>query len=148
MTNFNLEPLSKLTSDAQPIWGKMTPQHMIEHLVLAVKLSNGSETINECMTPEDRLPLMKKILMSTRPLPKNFVNTVVGEGLKPLVYDSLEQAKESLQSELEQFENYFKENPSSVLNNPTFGPLNYEEWAQFHRKHLTHHFSQFGLTEE
>lgn len=140
--------LGNLKKNTKSLWGKMTPQHMIEHLVEAVRLSNGKETIIECMTPEDRLPLMKKILMSSRPLPKNFVNTVVGEGLKPLKFENLHQAKAALENELIKFGEYFKENPDAVLNNPSFGPLNYEEWVQFHKKHLTHHFTQFGLIEK
>ena len=32
-----LNILKNLAKDAKPLWGKMTPQHMIEHLILAVK---------------------------------------------------------------------------------------------------------------
>ena len=145
---FDLSHLDKLSSNAKPIWGKMTSQHMVEHLIEAVKLSNGKIELTECMNPPEKLPLMKRFLMSTRPLPKNFVNTVIGADLKPLIYQSLEEAIEHLHLELSQIDEYFKNNPGSTPMNPTFGPLNKEEWLQFHRKHFQHHFAQFGLTEE
>jgi hypothetical protein len=41
-----------------------------------------------------------------------------------------------------------EEKKEALPINPTFGPLNKEEWLQFHKKHLTHHFTQLGLIEE
>jgi oxepin-CoA hydrolase/3-oxo-5,6-dehydrosuberyl-CoA semialdehyde dehydrogenase len=49
--------------------------------------------------------------------------------------------------EVDNYYNYFNENPDAVLMNPTFGELNKDEWEQFHKKHLTHHLTQFGLIE-
>ncbi|MDX1699128.1 MAG: DUF1569 domain-containing protein, partial [Melioribacteraceae bacterium] len=84
-------------------------------------------------------------LMSNRPLPKNFVNSVVGEGLKPLILPSFNAAVNKLFEEIEKFENYFEENPNNKPINATFGPLDKTEWVQFHKKHFKHHFEQFGL---
>jgi oxepin-CoA hydrolase/3-oxo-5,6-dehydrosuberyl-CoA semialdehyde dehydrogenase len=65
-----------------------------------------------------------------------------------LVYSDLERAKKKFFEEINNFEEYFKENPEIKPINATFGPLNYEEWVAFHNKHFTHHFTQFGLIEE
>ena len=35
------ERLDQLTSAAEPRFGIMTPQHMLEHLILTIKLSSG-----------------------------------------------------------------------------------------------------------
>ncbi len=35
------ECLSKLTADAKPKWGIMTPQHMVEHLEYTYKIASG-----------------------------------------------------------------------------------------------------------
>lgn len=148
INSLDLRPLGKLTEMTQPTWGIMTSQHMVEHLCQAVQLSNGNLVINECMTPEDKLPLLKRILMSPRPLPKNFTNTVIGEELKLLRNVSLDSAISQLKDELSQIDSYFEKNKEAQPINPTFGPLNKEEWIQFHKKHLTHHFTQFGLLEE
>jgi oxepin-CoA hydrolase/3-oxo-5,6-dehydrosuberyl-CoA semialdehyde dehydrogenase len=40
---------------------------------------------------------------------------------------------------------YFKEQPEVVLNNMVFGELNKYEWYLLERKHLNHHFEQFGV---
>ena len=40
---------------------------------------------------------------------------------------------------------YFKENPDATLSNMVFGELNKYEWYLLERKHLNHHFEQFGL---
>ena len=36
-----IELLKKLTPDKKPEWGIMSAQHMIEHILLAVQMSNG-----------------------------------------------------------------------------------------------------------
>lgn len=141
----DLSPLDKLTETTVPVWGTMSAQHMLEHLCQAVQLSNGNLVINDCMTPNKKLPLLKRILMSDRPLPKNFTNTVIGEGLKPLINKNLESAITELINEISQINNPFESNEDALPVNPTFGPLNKEEWIQFHKKHLLHHFTQFGL---
>jgi oxepin-CoA hydrolase/3-oxo-5,6-dehydrosuberyl-CoA semialdehyde dehydrogenase len=142
---FDLSPLDKLNSESKPLWGKMTAQHMVEHLILVVQSSNGTLSIDQFVTPPDRLEIAKRILMSTRPLPKNFVNTIVGEGLKPLVHPNMDSAIEKLYEEIEKFNNFYENNPNQKPVNATFGPLDKKEWEQFHKKHFNHHFEQFGL---
>jgi oxepin-CoA hydrolase/3-oxo-5,6-dehydrosuberyl-CoA semialdehyde dehydrogenase len=123
----------------------MSAQHMVEHLILAVQSSNGNFILNEFITPPEKLNVMKRFLLSNRPLPKNFTNTIIGEGLKPLIYSNLEIAKHKLLEEINNFEEYFKKNSEAKPINATFGPLNYKEWIAFHNKHFTHHLTQFGL---
>ncbi len=142
-----LSLLSNLKEDTIPVWGKMTSQHMIEHLILAVQSSNGKLIIDKCINPPDKYPLMVRILLSSKPLPKNFTNPVFGEGLQPLVYPNLETSIMRLNNEINDFIIYFEEHPEAKPLNATFGPLNFEEWKTFHNKHFTHHFTQFGLLE-
>jgi oxepin-CoA hydrolase / 3-oxo-5,6-dehydrosuberyl-CoA semialdehyde dehydrogenase len=146
--NIDLNLLEELTSDIKPLWGNMTAQHMVEHLSLAVKSSNTKIIFKECMNPPEKFSLLNRILLSKRPLPRDFVNTVIGKGLKPLRLNNLEMAKAELLTELNEFYKYFKENFDAKLLNATFGPLNFEEWIVFHNKHFTHHFTQFGLIKE
>lgn len=145
INNFDLSPIEKLKEETTPAWGIMSPQHMVEHLIQAVQLSNGKLENNECMNSSEKLPILKRFLMSTRPLPKNFTNTVVGAELKILRNSNLKEAINKLESEVKDINNYFTENPDLKPINPTFGPLNKEEWIQFHKKHFIHHFTQFGL---
>ncbi len=140
--------LDFLDANKKPLWGIMTPQHMVEHLISSIKISNGKNVVRNASIDEKRIPVLKKFLMSNRPLPKNFTNPLQGEGLIELEYSSLEKAIEALKNEILDYENYFMQNPDSVFINPSFGELNKQEWDMFHKKHFTHHLSQFGLLNE
>jgi len=139
-----LKLLNKLNAQQKSLWGKMTPQHMVEHLILAVQMSNCKLKV-ECFNPPEKIPSLKRFLMSSRPLPKLFVNPVIGEDLCPLEYSSLEESLDKLESEVDDYVLFFENNPDLKTVNVTFGKLNKEEWDVFHQKHFTHHLSQFGL---
>ena len=144
MLNQYCSKLSLLNKDVKALWGKMCPQHMVEHLILAVKMSNGKLKL-ECINPPEKIPSLKRFLMSSRPMPKLFANPVVGKDLRPLKYSSLEAAVEKLKNEIDVYVLFFENNPGAKPVNVTFGELNKEEWDVFHKKHFTHHLSQFGL---
>jgi oxepin-CoA hydrolase/3-oxo-5,6-dehydrosuberyl-CoA semialdehyde dehydrogenase len=42
---------------------------------------------------------------------------------------------------------FFKDNPDARTKNVVFGELNRFEWYLLERKHLNHHFEQFGLVD-
>ena len=144
MLNKYIEKLILLKANTKPLWGKMTPQHMVEHLILAMRMSTRKIKL-ECFNPPEKLPALKRFLMSSRPLPKLFVNPAIGENLLPLEYTSLEEAKKILKQEIADYLNYFELNPEVKAINVTFGELNKAEWDIFHKKHFIHHLSQFGL---
>ena len=141
-----LYPIFNLPADANPAWGQMSAQHMIEHLFQTLRLSNG-KIQGECAYDEKRLTVFKRFLKSDKPMPRDFTNPLVGPELKPLLFSDIDEAKKALKAELDDFHNYFGKNPHATPVNPTFGPLTYEEWIMFHRKHMTHHLTQFKLME-
>jgi len=122
----------------------MTPQHMVEHLIFALQMSNGKLKL-ECFNPPEKIPSLKRFLMGNRPMPKLFVNPVIGEELHPLECSSLEEAIGKLKKEIDDYVLFFENNHDAKPVNVTFGELNKEEWNVFHKKHFTHHLSQFGL---
>ena len=138
--------LGHLSPTAHALWGKMSAQHMVEHLILTVQTGNGKLTI-ECFNQPEKLPALKRYLYSDRPLPKLFINPLIGPDLLPLKFKSLEEAIEHLKKEVDDYELYFQQNPEVKPVNATFGELNKEEWDKFHQKHFTHHLSQFGLVD-
>jgi hydroxymethylglutaryl-CoA reductase/oxepin-CoA hydrolase/3-oxo-5,6-dehydrosuberyl-CoA semialdehyde dehydrogenase len=139
-----LDQMEKLSPDTKPLWGIMSSQHMVEHLLLTVKVSNNKIKV-ECFNPPEKIPTLKRFLLSERPLPKNFISPLIGDGLLPLQFDSLKDAITSLKIEIEDYYKFFDKNPEAVLINPTFGELNRTEWEIFHKKHFIHHLSQFGI---
>ena len=141
-----IESLNKLTPDQKPLWGKMTAQHMVEHLIWTVQCSNGRLKL-DCYTTPERLPILKRFLMSNKPLPQLFVNPAIGPDLLPLKYSNLEEAKRELEREIEYYNKYFNENPEALTVNPIFGKLNKKEWNILHEKHFALHLSQFGISD-
>ena len=139
-----LSALNKLVPSTKQLWGKMYSQHMVEHLMLAVRCGNGKLKV-ECFNSLEKIPALKGFLLSQRPLPKEFINPLVGEGLLPLQYKSLDEAKSVLTTEIEDYYKFFENHPNAVLVNPTFGELNKQEWDVFHEKHFNHHYKQFGI---
>lgn len=141
-----LEKIDLLSAKTVHQWGTMTPHKMVEHLMNAFKVSSGKIEV-KCYTPEEKLPTMKKFLMSDRPIPKGFdnpANELAPEGYQ---FQTLEIAKSNLFKEAADYYKFFEENPDAKLVNPTFGELNKEEWQQFHKKHLIHHLAQFRLID-
>lgn len=139
-----LKNLPKLKSNTKPQWGTMTAQKMVEHLVNSFKIASGEMWV-QCFSDEKKLPVLKKILMSDRPMPKGFDSPANKLVPPEYEFEDIETAKKVLREKVNAYYNYFEANPDAVLMNPTFGELNREEWDQFHKKHLTHHLTQFGL---
>lgn len=143
--NTVFEILKTLQSDAIPLFGKMSPQHMIEHLMLALSFSNGKSP-QPLMVDERVAKTIKHYTINTdREMSVGFKAPMLGDDLVPLSYPSLEIAIEYLKEELNAFDLYFKNNPDLKPISPVIGELNYDEWIVFHNKHFTHHFKQFGL---
>ena len=145
LDNF-LKKLEELKPDQKALWGKMTAQHMVEHLIYTVQMGNGKLKV-KCASPPERLPTLKSFLLSDKPFPKLYINPVIGPGLVELKCLDIEEAKEKLKEEVSVYYNYFKENPDAKPVHVIFGELNKEEWEIVHQKHFTHHLSQFGLIE-
>ncbi len=128
-------------------WGIMTPQHMLEHLILPLQFSRGVFSV-PLVTPVEKVEKVKRImLLSDAPLKKDFAAPFISKGLQTLIYNSFEAAQKALIGEIELFLDFMEKNPNSVFTHPIFGALSREEWFLFHRKHFTHHFAQFGITE-
>jgi len=144
MNNKFIEALDTLNSDQKPVWGKMSAQHMVEHLILAVKMGNGKLKL-DCINLPEKLPTLKKFLMSDRPMPRGFINPAIGSDNLPLNYLSIDEARNKLKEEIEEYYRFFEEDPDAKTINITYGELNKTEWDQFHNKHFTHHLEQFGL---
>ncbi|MEZ4851602.1 MAG: DUF1569 domain-containing protein [Bacteroidia bacterium] len=144
----SLSLMERLTSDHQPLWGKMGPQHMLEHVSAVFYISRKDLGIPVAL-PEEKYIKLKKFLWNDRPMGKHFYI----EGVHPpqpleLRNKNIEEAKALFAKSIQGFYQHYQNNPNDSKIHPVFGPLNFEEWERFHYKHIYHHFSQFGLIEE
>jgi len=140
------ECLSKLTADTKPKWGIMTPQHMVEHLEYTYKIASGEIQDFEIATPEKILEKVYASLYNYEKFPKNSSFPLLEKDkLEELKHPDLQTAIEKFKEQREKYIEFFKENPEAKLKNIVFGELNRYEWYLLERKHLNHHFEQFGL---
>ena len=138
--------LDKLTEDSKPKWGSITPQRMIEHLEYTFRIASGEIQDFEISTPEKYLEKVHNSLYNYEKLPRKYDFPLAEKSeIEKNRYDNLEIAKEKLLQARQQYLEYFKENPDTITKNVVFGELNRYEWYLFERKHLNHHFEQFGL---
>ena len=137
--------LAQLRSDSPALWGKMSPQHMLEHVSALFYLARSPEK-GFCVTPPDKLDKARAFLYDDE---KTFRPNTVAPGLPaeplPLRFDSFDTARDKLLGSIEAFYAYFAAHPGVETLHPIFGALSLEDWERFHHKHLTHHFRQFGL---
>jgi oxepin-CoA hydrolase/3-oxo-5,6-dehydrosuberyl-CoA semialdehyde dehydrogenase len=139
------ELLPGLTEDTKPKWGIMSAQHMVEHIEFFHQVAMRKIEV-EMVTPENRLEKYTESLYNYRKMPKNYDLPILKKGeTEDLRYGSLDEAKSALINSLNEIEEAYKNEPSFTAMNPTFGELNHYEWKLYCRKHIQHHFEQFGL---
>jgi len=138
------ELLKPLRAEAKPLWGKMSAQQMIEHLIEQLRYTNG--VLEPILDVAPDVALRRKLITKQRDadIPKN---VYLGELPDTLEYPDLETAIDQLILELKRFDRHF-ETPGREAIHGGFGPMNHEEWIWWHNKHFTHHFKQFGLMPE
>lgn len=141
-----LPHLEKLTPETEAKFGVMTAQHMVEHLILLMKISTGKLQIPLSRSEESAETFKQQLIYTDMKFPKGVKAKGIPEDQPlPLRYENLEVAIDKLISEIDDFHSYFGENPEQKTLHPVLNWLNYEEWKIFHSKHFTHHFEQFGL---
>ena len=138
------EKLDALKPSTHPSWGKMTPQHMVEHLIVVYKLSMGRFSV-PIVSKEEDWPKLKEYLMQDSPMRRNVPAPNGKSDLQPLRFADLEEAKQKFIAETEIFLKFCEAQPNFVANHPFGGPLTAEEWLLCHRKHIKHHLIQFEL---
>ncbi|WP_250434625.1 phenylacetic acid degradation bifunctional protein PaaZ [Hanstruepera flava] len=140
------ECLSKLKENAKPKWGTMSPQHMVEHLEYTYRIASGEIQDFEIKTPEKILEKVHATLYNYEKMPQEFMFPLAEESkIEETVHSSLDEAKAKMLEARNDYLEFFKENPDAVLKNAVFGNMNRYEWYLLERKHLNHHFEQFGL---
>ncbi|MDT0555849.1 phenylacetic acid degradation bifunctional protein PaaZ [Patiriisocius hiemis] len=138
--------LSKLTEDTKPKWGAMTAQQMIEHLEYTYQIASGKLQDFKIATPKKILEKVKNTLYNYDKMPREHMFPLAKESkIEELRFSNLEEAIEQLKKTRENYIEFFKEHPDATLKNVVFGELNKYEWYLLERKHLNHHFEQFGL---
>ncbi len=136
--------IEKLKVDSPAQFGIMTAQHMIEHLILTVKLSYGRVKIPDFEPNEKQLAQKQALIHSDILFPRG-VKAPGLDQLMDLRFPNLESAKEELLKSIADYHATFGENEFLTTTHPRFGRLTFNEWDKFHTKHFEHHLGQFGI---
>lgn len=139
--------ITNLEENAQPQWGKMTAQHMVEHLIWAFELSTGKFYIPFDVPPK-QARVAKMFLYNNRVMPRDFKNPMFSEEPPSLLFADLDHAKTGFLESLTLFFNHFRTQPEVFHTHPIFGPVGAEDWQRIQFKHCYHHLLQFGLIKE
>ncbi len=134
--------LEKLEPDTPPLWGSMSAQRMVEHLTDTMRIANGKNPMG-LVIPEEKATSYRRFLDSDKPMARN-IEVVFASNDIPLRNEELELAIDEFTDEWLDFEEYFASGDKRSVH-PYYGELNYDQWMSLHSKHLTHHFTQFGL---
>ncbi len=138
--------LGLLTEEAKPKFGSMTPQTMVEHLEYSYRIAAGEIQDFKVITPEAKLEKVHATLYNYRPFPKGFdFHLAERSKIDEAKHESLEVAKEKMLEARTTMLQFFKENPGVRTKHGVFGELSGYEWGLMERKHLNHHFGQFGV---
>lgn len=135
--------LSKLREDALPKFGIMTPQHMVEHLILMTKMAvRIYGEVPE--TPTDGQLKFKKFIdkgahFEYRPSDKTAAD------LPKLKYGSLQEAIDNYPQGINGFYIHYQDDPTFLSFNPFQGKLGFSDLEFLHYRHFEYHLGQFGL---
>ncbi|MGB3591917.1 MAG: phenylacetic acid degradation bifunctional protein PaaZ, partial [Nonlabens sp.] len=144
--SFLNQRLKLLTTDCVARWGMMTPQHMIEHLEQGYRIASSEYQDFEIATPEEYIEKVAATLWNYDRMPRNHKMPLLkDDSLEKLQHADLEIAKSKLIEARQAYLDYFKRNPKATTKNVVFGKLTKYEWSLLERKHVTHHFEQFGI---
>lgn len=138
-----LAHLNKLTPETKPEWGQMSAQRMVEHLTDTLRIATG-EKPQTLLIPEEKVDRMVAFLYTDKPMAKN-MEVPFAKADTPLRHEELELAIDEFVEVYLEFQELFAENPELKTVHAFYGPLTYEQWDLLNKKHLTHHFTQFGI---
>ncbi|GAB4422850.1 MAG: hypothetical protein OHK0039_39180 [Bacteroidia bacterium] len=138
---------AQLAADTPPRWGKMSAQHMIEHLSGVFYLAWHPEK-GYCVNEGAALEKALAFLWSDRAFRQNTKAPGLPDEPLPLRFADLDTALAQLLRNIDAFYAFFEAAPDRGSLHPVFGMLDLAGWEQFHDKHLRHHLTQFGLLEE
>ena len=140
------ECIHKLTENSKPQWGILTPQHLLEHLEQGYRIMSGEIQDFDIATPEKILDKVHNSLYNYEKFPIDTAFPTMKKGeVENLVHADFDTAKTKFFEARQVYKTFFKENPEAVMKNMVFGELNRYESYLLERKHLNHHFEQFGV---
>jgi uncharacterized protein DUF1569 len=129
----------RLTPDSQRVWGKMSVDQMLAHMVDAFRMGLGELPVRSKKLPIRHWPI-NWLIIHWVPFPRN----------TPTAPEIVARKKASVDEELRELEaamNRFaaRRGVKEWPEHPAFGAISGNSWARLGYKHVDHHLRQFGV---
>lgn len=141
------EQLKHIPADAPPVFGKMNPQQMAEHMAEYIRLGYGNPVVAETFYEPEAVEKLHAFLRSERSFKDNTPNPLMSETPKPVRFPDYAAAVEDVAAAVGELFDAFEEHPELKVKSPFFGVLDKELTFHLLAKHATHHLRQFLPTE-
>ncbi len=137
--------IDKFKEGDTPLFGRLTPQHVLEHLIMSLHLSTGKKQIVFNGNQEVADKVKATLIYTDAQVPQGVKNPLMTDDLPDLKFTTFEIAKQELKNEIEYFYEYKNQNPKATFIHMRMNELTIDEWTTMHGKHFAHHFKQYGL---
>lgn len=131
---------------AQPLFGKMNPQQMAEHMAEYIRLGYGNPVVAEIFYTEDSLEKLRQFILSEKPFKDNTPNPILGNTPRPCVFSDYAAAVTDVERAVDELFRAFEQNRELTVASPFFGRLDYPMTVHLLDKHARHHLRQFGIS--
>jgi hypothetical protein len=137
--------LQAIDPAAQPLFGKMNPQQMAEHMAEYIRLGYGSPVITDIFYTEDTLERVRNFIMSDKPFKDNTPNPMMDTIPRPCRHADYAAAVADVEQAVSEMFHAFEQNSALMVASAFFGWLDYPMTIQLLDKHARHHLRQFGV---
>ncbi|MFA6152719.1 MAG: hypothetical protein WC716_15450 [Chitinophagaceae bacterium] len=137
--------LRTINPNTAPLFGKMNPQQMVEHMAEYIRLGYGNPVVTQFFYTAESVERTRAFIMSDKPFKENTPNPIMGETPKPIIQPTYEAAIKDAEMAIKELFEAFGKNDKLEVASPFFGILNYEMTIQLLTKHAEHHLRQFGI---
>ncbi|MGC4056560.1 MAG: hypothetical protein QM743_00340 [Chitinophagaceae bacterium] len=137
------EKLKRISPDAQPLFGKMNPQQMVEHMAEYIRLGYGNPVVTESFYAPEATEKLHAFLRSDKNFRENTPNPLMSETPAATVHTDYATAVADVAKAVTELFEAFERQPELKVANPFFGLLDEELSYHLLAKHATHHLRQF-----
>jgi len=136
-----IQRIQSLTSESQPLWGKMNVAQMLSHCQAPLDVATGDLKLKSNFLMQLIGKMYKKKILSSPDFKKNSPTAPSFIRNSPVDF---EQEKSELIAKVSKFST-LGTNVIAQQEHPFFGQMTNEEWGQSQWIHLNHHLKQFGV---
>jgi len=138
--------LKNLSPDSKRRFGLMTPQHMVEHLIWAIK-SSANKFDGERENPPSKRHLGFQKFIKNGAILEHKPSDKTAADLPELRYGSLEEAVALIPEAAQRFYDFWNANTAYIPYGTFMGEMPFEDLELFHYNRVKFHLWQFSLME-